>query len=346
MNKKYFFLTTLSFLFLFFVKNYAKLRAKRQQLSNEYDENSLYPKEMELISVIQEDSSNTFTLNPPKNNNEEQLQAEETKNIRNITVNLHGNDCLVIPDEGVNFKAENNGQTIYTANGKIIVNDEKTDGFEMLSLELLTEVTCGIENYDQISYCAKVKFFNSEEINPVNKELFKPNNPTNINEYLKNYMQDFALVLIEGCVLCENKTKPINIIFRQIHKELRGLKINLIKEKEEIFDWDWEDKLKGLGYTYYSAISPDEFKKLEKANESKITVKDLEDNEHFLAGDKEEENMDNEDENKKEEISEGGEKNEEMIEDDEKNEENKLEESTMKMMIEEKKEEEKSKEKN
>nr|CAD2206748.1 unnamed protein product [Meloidogyne enterolobii] len=126
---------------------------------------------------------------------------------------------MVVPEGEANFKASNNGKSIYAVNGKIIVNEGITDEFGIKNLENLAEVKCGVNNYEQFSYCAKVKFFNSDEKKTFNKELFKPNNPTNINEYLKNYMQDFALVLIEGCVLCEDKTKPINILFYQNHKE-------------------------------------------------------------------------------------------------------------------------------
>nr|CAD2174737.1 unnamed protein product [Meloidogyne enterolobii] len=165
---------------------------------------------------------------------------------------------MVVPEGEANFKASNNGKSIYAVNGKvikmaiksflnnfglkfiieflivlndlsfiltqnnqnkIIVNEGITDEFGIKSLEKSAEVKCGVDNYEQFSYCAKVKFFNSDENKTFNKELFKPNNPTNINEYLENYMQDFALVLIEGCVLCKDKTKPINILFYQNHKE-------------------------------------------------------------------------------------------------------------------------------
>ncbi|CAK5020375.1 unnamed protein product [Meloidogyne enterolobii] len=36
---------------------------------------------------------------------------------------------------------------------------------------------------------------------------------------------------------------------------------------EEIFDWDWENKNEGLGYNYYTALSPAELKKLKKEKE-------------------------------------------------------------------------------
>ncbi|KAF7635886.1 hypothetical protein Mgra_00004603 [Meloidogyne graminicola] len=172
-----------------------------------------------------------------------------------------------------------------------------------------------------------IKFFGLEGIEGIRKKgLFIPNNPKNLIEYRKNYLQDFALILIEGCVLCKNKNKPINIIFRQGHKEgpiksiclerkgrkISNLTIDLNKNngfviggiiserfcpsreninseiklaplryklrfriqiehsliinlnnnraKEEINDWNWENKINGLGYNYYKAITPLEMK--------------------------------------------------------------------------------------
>uniref|UniRef100_A0A915MDF6 Transmembrane protein n=1 Tax=Meloidogyne javanica TaxID=6303 RepID=A0A915MDF6_MELJA len=366
-------------------------------------------------------------------------KGQESEQTTVNDVYLDENECLVVPEGEANFKASNNGKSIYAVNGKIIVNEGITDEFGIKSLENLTEVKCGVDNYDQFSYCAKVKFFNSDEKKTFNKELFKPNNPTNINEYLENYMQDFALVLIEGCVLCKDKTKPINILFYQNHKEgpikpvcadgqvtmisnftfnlnnynnggfitggilnerlcptrktindeiqfvplsythkfsiiiehscnglsntrkiyfvkeidyknvenhvfeLRGLLINLTNDRtdmEEIFDWNWENKNKGLGYNYYTAISPAELKKLRKEKESdNITSRYLEANQEHLSENNEEENMEN-----KEVFNEIRNKmNEDNMEEEneEKDEENiTLEESTtMKSATEEKKKE-------
>nr|CAD2171157.1 unnamed protein product [Meloidogyne enterolobii] len=218
MNKK-FILTILSFLPLLLVKGYENfnITTKGQesgQTTVEYAENSsIFPKV--LATVTEEESPNNKSFQK----NEEQIQAEENNNIPKRNVYLEENECLVVPEGEPNFKASNNGKSIYAVNGKIIVNEGITDEFGIKSLENLAEVKCGVDNYEQFSYCAKVKFFNSDEKKTFNKELFEPNNPSNINEYLENYMQDFALVLIEGCVLCKDKTKPINILFYQLHKE-------------------------------------------------------------------------------------------------------------------------------
>uniref|UniRef100_A0A915NH20 Uncharacterized protein n=1 Tax=Meloidogyne floridensis TaxID=298350 RepID=A0A915NH20_9BILA len=218
MNKK-FILTILSFLPLLLVGGYENFNIttkgqESEQTTVKYDENSsIFPKV--LATVTEEESPNNKSFQK----NEEQIQTEANNNIPKRDVYLDENECLVVPEGEANFKASNNGKSIYAVNGKIIVNEGITDEFGIKSLENLAEIKCGVDNYEQFSYCAKVKFFNSDEKKTFNKELFKPNNPTNINEYLENYMQDFALVLIEGCVLCKDKTKPINILFYQNHKE-------------------------------------------------------------------------------------------------------------------------------
>uniref|UniRef100_A0A915NG60 Vitellogenin n=1 Tax=Meloidogyne floridensis TaxID=298350 RepID=A0A915NG60_9BILA len=44
------------------------------------------------------------------------------------------------------------------------------------------------------------------------------NNPKTISEYKKNYMQDMALVMIEGCVICGNSSnQTITLRFIQLH---------------------------------------------------------------------------------------------------------------------------------
>ncbi|CAK5037714.1 unnamed protein product [Meloidogyne enterolobii] len=65
---------------------------------------------------------------------------------------------------------------------------------------------------------------------------------------------------------------------------------------EEIFDWDWENKNEGLGYNYYTALSPAELKKLKKEkefNKPNLTVTYLEGMEEHLSENNEEENMEN-----------------------------------------------------
>nr|CAD2174741.1 unnamed protein product [Meloidogyne enterolobii] len=128
-------------------------------------------------------------------------------------------------------------------------------------MENLSTKTRSIGNYEQFSYCARLKLFGSKGIDIVkNGTLFERNNPKSISEYKKNYMQDMALVMIEGCVICGNSSnQTITLKFIQLHPkhiinfaseidiknltdhvfEMRGLSINLTgNSTEETYDWE------------------------------------------------------------------------------------------------------------
>nr|CAD2174736.1 unnamed protein product [Meloidogyne enterolobii] len=123
---------------------------------------------------------------------DEQEQGEENpnppekeKNETKYVSNFDGEKCFITTSD----KESEIFKDIYAVKGDVIYNEKQSEGIGLSTLEKLSNFKCGIKNYDQYSYCAKVKLF------------------------------DTALVLIEGCFSCANSDKgPINITFWQINE--------------------------------------------------------------------------------------------------------------------------------
>ncbi|KAL7075325.1 hypothetical protein ACQ4LE_005732 [Meloidogyne hapla] len=270
MNKKLFFLTTLSIFVLLFDKGSGKvpLRAKRGEIEPKTNE-TLPTSTTEKISASNNNNLTTTTegnngnengnelekgennlneedasTNPtttelsvhdyylqdeeilPKNSTDNKTENEfNLENKINETVNFDGKICVLAEEKGLAFKTKNNSELLeYATNGSIKVHENKKEGSVNISMKIMENMsksTCGTNNYEQFSYCARLKFFGSKGIEIVkNSTLFERNNPKSISEYKKNYMQDMILVLIEGCVLCKNSTnQTITIKFIQLHSK-------------------------------------------------------------------------------------------------------------------------------
>nr|CAD2171155.1 unnamed protein product [Meloidogyne enterolobii] len=158
---------------------------------------------------------------PDENDNKNMTSNSDGENKINKTVDFDGENCVLAEGKGLAFKIKNGGLE-YATNGSIKVRETKDEGIintSMKNIENLSTKTCSIGNYEQFSYCARLKFFGSKGIDIVkNGTLFERNNPKTISEYKKNYMQDMVLVMIEGCVICRNASnQTITLKFIQSH---------------------------------------------------------------------------------------------------------------------------------
>ncbi|CAK5020373.1 unnamed protein product [Meloidogyne enterolobii] len=154
---------------------------------------------------------------------DEQEQGEENpnppekeKNETKYVSNFDGEKCFITTSD----KESEIFDEIYAVKGDVIYNEKQSEGIGLSTLEKLSNFKCGIKNYDQYSYCAKVKLFGKLELKDIREgKQLEPNNPKNITQYKEHSLQDTALVLIEGCFTCENLDKgPINITFWQINE--------------------------------------------------------------------------------------------------------------------------------
>ncbi|CAK5088969.1 unnamed protein product [Meloidogyne enterolobii] len=161
---------------------------------------------------------------PNETDNKNITKDSDGENKFNESVDFDGKNCVLAEGKGIAFKIKN-GELEYATNGSIKVRETKDKeiiNFSMVNIENLSTKICGIGNYEQFSYCARLKFFGSKGIDIVkNSTLFERNNPKSISEYEKNYMQDMALVMIEGCVICGNSSnQTITLKFIQLHPKV------------------------------------------------------------------------------------------------------------------------------
>uniref|UniRef100_A0A915LZU1 Uncharacterized protein n=1 Tax=Meloidogyne javanica TaxID=6303 RepID=A0A915LZU1_MELJA len=247
MNFKLFFLTILSLLFLLFDKGSGeiRLRASRVELEEINNEELPTPTEMPTndqnnatdlpTGTYEQTSEATTASNYIRTRKgfarainrwdeyEEEEEGEENPNLpekeKNETKyvsNFDGEKCFITTSD----KESEIFKDIYAVKGDVIYNEKQSEGIGISTLEKLSNFKCGIKNYDQYSYCAKVKLFGKLELKNIREgKQLEPNNPKNITQYKEHSLQDTALVLIEGCFYCENPDKgPINITFWQINE--------------------------------------------------------------------------------------------------------------------------------
>uniref|UniRef100_A0A915LRZ1 Uncharacterized protein n=1 Tax=Meloidogyne javanica TaxID=6303 RepID=A0A915LRZ1_MELJA len=264
MNKKLFFLTTLSIHVILFNKSSAKvaLRAKKGE-ELELPNNETLP----TGKTGEEKSDNNITTTEGNiEGSDDEIEEEKAghstapitknsvgENKNNETVEFDGKNCILTEGKGIAYKTKVVGEyTNEYTNYSIEVREKKT--IENVNIVGTPKnyfkklANCRTTNYRRFSYCARLKFFGSKGINIVkNSTLFVRNNPKNISEYKKNYMQDMALVMIEGCVICGNSSNQIiTIKFIQLHPKMQGLSINLTRNStEETYDWEetWAESL-------------------------------------------------------------------------------------------------------
>ncbi|CAK5088973.1 unnamed protein product [Meloidogyne enterolobii] len=141
---------------------------------------------------------------------------EKEKNETKYVSNFDGEKCFITTSD----KESEIFDEIYAVKGDVIYNEKQSEGIGLSTLEKLSNFKCGIKNYDQYSYCAKVKLFGKLELKDIREgKQLEPNHPKNITQYKEHSLQDTALVLIEGCFSCANSDKgPINITFWQINE--------------------------------------------------------------------------------------------------------------------------------
>uniref|UniRef100_A0A914M983 Uncharacterized protein n=1 Tax=Meloidogyne incognita TaxID=6306 RepID=A0A914M983_MELIC len=209
-----------------------KVREAREAI--ELNETTEYPQTIELSTA--NDLSTTTENNEAHEEGEEEEKKEEgeedddeqeqgeenpnlpekEKNETKYVSNFDGEKCFITTSD----KESEIFKDIYAVKGDVIYNEKQSEGIGISTLEKLSNFKCGIKNYDQYSYCAKVKLFGKLELKNIREgKQLEPNNPKNITQYKEHSLQDTALVLIEGCFYCENPDKgPINITFWQINE--------------------------------------------------------------------------------------------------------------------------------
>nr|CAD2171158.1 unnamed protein product [Meloidogyne enterolobii] len=247
MNFKLFSLTILSLLFLLFDKGSGKIRLRASRVELEEINNEELPTSTEMPTNDQNNATDLPTgtyeqtteattasnyIRTRKgfarainrwNEYEEEEEGEENpnppekeKNETKYVSNFDGEKCFITTSD----KESEIFDEIYAVKGDVIYNEKQSEGIGLSTLEKLSNFKCGIKNYDQYSYCAKVKLFGKLELKDIREgKQLEPNNPKNITQYKEHSLQDTALVLIEGCFSCENSDKgPINITFWQINE--------------------------------------------------------------------------------------------------------------------------------
>ncbi|CAK5037708.1 unnamed protein product [Meloidogyne enterolobii] len=190
-----------------------KVREAREAIEiNETTEN---PQTIDELSTAN-DLSTTTENNEAREGEENPNPPEKEKNETKYVSNFDGEKCFITTSD----KESEIFDEIYAVKGDVIYNEKQSEGIGLSTLEKLSNFKCGIKNYDQYSYCAKVKLFGKLELKDIREgKQLEPNNPKNITQYKEHSLQDTALVLIEGCFTCENLDKgPINITFWQINE--------------------------------------------------------------------------------------------------------------------------------
>uniref|UniRef100_A0A914MW94 Uncharacterized protein n=1 Tax=Meloidogyne incognita TaxID=6306 RepID=A0A914MW94_MELIC len=203
-----------------------KVREAREAI--ELNETTEYPQTIDEQSTANDLSTTTgnneaHEEEKEEEDDDEQEQGEENpnppekeKNETKYVSNFDGEKCFITTSD----KESEIFKDMYAVKGDVIYNEKQSEGIGISTLEKLSNFKCGIKNYDQYSYCAKVKLFGKLELKDIREgKQLEPNDPKNITQYKEHSLQDTALVLIEGCFSCKNSDKgPINITFWQINE--------------------------------------------------------------------------------------------------------------------------------